>query len=110
MYASARRVASSLALQFAAVVLLLSTTQSLSAQTTVGTGSIVGTVSDPSGAVISGAEITITNFATGQLLELTTNSSGFFNSGALVPGNYKALVAAKGFSAAEVTVTLRLGS
>jgi hypothetical protein len=38
---------------------LFATTFIVFAQTTVGTGSIVGTVSDPSGAVISGAEVTI---------------------------------------------------
>ena len=54
----------------------------LLAQTTIDTGSIVGTVSDLSSAVISGAKVTITNFATGQLINLTANSSGSFASGA----------------------------
>src|SRR3974377_1292992 len=97
MDASARRVAISVALQFAAVVLLLSTTQSLSAQTTVGTGSIVGTVSDPSGAIVQGAVVTITNVATGQTISLLTNSAGSFNSGAVIPGNYKTQISANGF-------------
>src|SRR6516165_7035553 len=48
----------------------------LLAQTTVGTGSIVGTVSDPSGLVIPGARIEITNTATEQVISLITNSSG----------------------------------
>lgn len=52
------------------------------AQATVGTGSIVGTVSDPTGAVIRGAEIAIANAATRQVIDLVTNSSGSFNSGA----------------------------
>src|ERR1700692_4117101 len=82
----------------------------LSAQTTVGTGSIVGTVSDPSGAVISGADVTITNIATGQLVKLVTNSSGSFNSGALIPGNYKTLVSAHGFTSAEAAVTVQVGN
>ncbi len=43
--------------------MLTSIVPPLSSQTTVGTGSIVGTVSDPSGAVISAADITITNVA-----------------------------------------------
>ena len=60
----------------------------LLAQTTIDTGSVVGTVSDPTGAVISRADVTITNVATGQVIGLTTNASGVFNSGALVPGNY----------------------
>ncbi|MGD0183086.1 MAG: carboxypeptidase-like regulatory domain-containing protein, partial [Terriglobales bacterium] len=50
------------------------------AQTTVGTGSIVGTVTDPSSAVLGGAKVTITNLATGHVMTLTTNSSGAFNS------------------------------
>ena len=59
-------------------VLLLATTL-VFAQTTVGTGSIVGTVTDPSGAVVSNAKVTITNTATGQVIEQTTNSSGAYN-------------------------------
>jgi hypothetical protein len=46
------------------------------AQTTVGTGSSVGAVTDPSGAVVIGAGITITHLGTGQVIRLTTNSSG----------------------------------
>jgi hypothetical protein len=80
------------------------------AQTTVGTGSIVGIVSDPSGAKISGATITITNTGTGQLIEVTTNSSGSFNSGALVPGNYKTDLSARGFNTAEVLLTVLIGN
>ena len=82
----------------------------LSAQTTVGTGSIVGTVSDPSGAVIGGAQVTITNLATGQATNVETNSSGSFNSGALVPGDYKIFVSAKTFSSAEAVVTVSVGN
>lgn len=80
------------------------------AQTTVGTGSIVGTVSDPSGAVVSSAQVTITNIATGQRIDLTTNSSGSFNSGALIPGIYRTLVSTKGFSSAEVAVAVLVGN
>src|SRR5271166_47714 len=94
---------------FCAAVLLASFS-GLSAQTTIGTGSIVGTVSDPTGAVISGASVTITNVATGQAINLTTSSSGSFNSGALIPGNYKTLVSAKGFNSAETAVTVLVGN
>jgi hypothetical protein len=82
----------------------------LLAQTTVGTGSIVGTISDPSGALIPGATVAITNVATRQVIKLATNASGSFNSGALVPGNYKTLVSAKGFSSAEVSLTVLVGN
>lgn len=94
----------------AAWLTLFSIAPTLFAQTTVGTGSIVGTVSDRSGAVVSGAKITITNAATGQVIELATNSSGSFNSGALIPGNYKTLVSSKGFSSAGAVVTVLVGN
>src|ERR1019366_4618777 len=93
-----------------AAAMLLSIPGTSFAQTTVGTGSIVGTVSDPSGAVVSGAKVTITNVANGQLINLTANSSASFNSGALLPGNYKTQVAAKGFSTAEVSLAVLVGN
>jgi Carboxypeptidase regulatory-like domain len=80
------------------------------AQTTVGTGSIVGNVTDPSTAVISGARVTITNIATGQVMTLTTNSSGAYNSGALLPGDYKVQVAVRGFRQMETPVTVLVGN
>jgi len=91
-------------------LVLLSMACASLAQTTVGTGSIVGTVSDPSGAVISGAKVTITNVATRQIINLVTNSSGSFNSGALIPGDYRVLLSAKSFSSAQVLLTVTLGN
>jgi Carboxypeptidase regulatory-like domain len=82
----------------------------LSAQTTVGTGSISGTVTDPSGAVVDGATVAITNGATNQVISLTSNSAGGFNSGALVPGTYKVQVSVKGFSTVSQTVTVQVGN
>ena len=82
----------------------------LFAQTTVATGSIVGTVSDSSKAFISGAKISITSTATAHAIEVTTNSYGAFDSGALTPGDYKAVISAKGFGAARSTVTVLVGN
>ena len=102
-------------LEWLAVVLLAmlapwSLVSPLFGQTTVGTGSIVGNVTDPSAAVINGARVTITNVATGQVMSLTTNSSGAYNSGALLPGNYKVQVSARGFSQMETPVTVLVGN
>jgi len=105
MHATARTLPLILALLLATVG-----TTPLHAQTTVGTGGIVGTVRDPSGAVINGADIKITNVATGQVIEITSNSSGVFNSGALVPGNYKTRVSASGFNSSEATMNVLVGN
>lgn len=79
-------------------------------QTTISTGSIVGTVTDPTGAVVGGAKIAIRNTATGQEIAVTSNSAGSFSSGALVPGNYKVQVSAKGFSAVAETLVVQVGN
>lgn len=93
------------------MLLILSTVPTPSyAQATISSGSIVGTVSDPSGAVINSAALTITNLATGHGIEIATNSAGSFTSGSLVPGNYKVLISAKGFASAETTVTVQVGN
>ncbi len=80
----------------------------LLSQTTVSQGSIQGTITDPSGAVLSGAKITISNKATGQVVTTTTNSSGTYSSGALLPGNYTLRVEAKGFKTAETPVLVQV--
>ena len=59
------------------------------AQTTISTGSIQGTITDPSGAVVSGAKITITNKGTSQSVTVTSTSSGSYASGALLPGHMR---------------------
>jgi Carboxypeptidase regulatory-like domain len=80
------------------------------AQTTISTGSIVGTVTDPTGAVVGSARISIRNTATNQEISVTSNSSGAFNSGALEPGNYKVQVSAKGFSSTAETLVVQVGN
>lgn len=54
--------------------------------------------------------MTITNVATGRVVELATNSSGSFNSGALIPGDYKAMVSTKGFRSVEAQMTVLVGN
>src|SRR5947208_3476344 len=110
MTVSAIKLLSVVALPLLAGLALLSLAPRSFTQTTVGTGSIVGTVSDPSGAVIARAQIAITNMATGQVIKLTTNSSGSFHSGALIPANYKVNVLATGFRSVEAGVTVLVGN
>ncbi|HEX3739842.1 MAG TPA: carboxypeptidase regulatory-like domain-containing protein [Terriglobales bacterium] len=82
----------------------------LAAQTTLSTGSITGTITDPTGAVVSGAKVIITNTATGQKVELTSNAAGAFNSGPLAPGSYKLQIGAKGFSGQTTTIGVQVGN
>jgi carboxypeptidase family protein len=79
------------------------------AQTTIATGSIQGSVIDPSIAVIPNASVTISNNSTGQVIGLTSSSAGIFSSGALLPGNYLVRVKAIGFKALEIPVIVQVG-
>src|SRR5947209_10620171 len=79
------------------------------AQTTISTGSIQGTVLDPSGAVLSGAKVTITNKDIGRSATTQTSASGLYTSGALTPGRYVVKVQASGFKSAEQTITVQVG-
>jgi hypothetical protein len=69
------------------------------AQTTFG--SISGTVSDPSGAVVPRATVTVTNEDTGIVRRVTTGSAGDFNAPDLDVGSYRIHVAATGFAVYE---------
>jgi hypothetical protein len=61
------------------------------------TGSIVGTVTDPSGAVMPGVELTITNLDTGVSTPAKSDSAGAFAARYIVAGGYRLQATAKGF-------------
>src|ERR1051325_1646428 len=67
----------------------------LTAQTT--TGSIVGTVTDKTGAVVPGASVAVTNVDTGIATKTTTDSSGNYVVTPLPVGHYSVTVEAQGF-------------
>ena len=92
------------------VICFLFLSVAMFAQTTISTGSIQGTVTDPSGALVNGARVTIRNRGTGQTSELITNSSGAYASGALTPGNYLVQVEATGFSTVQMAVTVQVNT
>jgi Carboxypeptidase regulatory-like domain len=84
-------------------------TTAVESQTTISTGSIQGTITDPSGAVVSNAKISITNKATAQAISTSSTSSGTYTSGALVPGDYTVRVEASGFKSLTATVSVQVG-
>lgn len=66
-------------------------------------GRIVGTVVDPTGAVVPGATVTVTNEGTGQQLTFSTSGEGSFIFAQLQPGNYNVRVEASGFKSRSYT-------
>jgi len=77
-------------------------------QTTISTGSIQGTVSDPSGAIMADANVTITSEETGQVVRLKTTSAGLYTSGSLTPGHYTVRVQVEGFKTVERSVVVQV--
>jgi hypothetical protein len=61
------------------------------------TGEIKGSVTDPSGAVIANATVTITDVLTGVVTKAGTNKSGIYDVPSLLPGEYTIAVTAPGF-------------
>jgi hypothetical protein len=79
------------------------------AQTTISTGSIVGTVTDKTGGVIPEAKVAISSKATGGVVNVVTTGAGTYNSGGLIPGDYTVRVEAKGFQTSVVPVIVQVG-
>jgi hypothetical protein len=93
--------------------LLLSTSLLLLAVTAahaqVTTGTILGTVTDPSGAAIVGANVTVTDIDKGTVVTRKTDETGSFQFPFLIPGNYKVTVEQSGFKKAEQSgITLQV--
>jgi hypothetical protein len=80
------------------------------AQASTASGALQGTVSDPTGAILPGAVVTVTNLGTTSAKTFTADSAGFYSSGSLAPGQYKVSVSASGFAKTEKTVTVQIGT
>ena len=85
-------------------------------------GTIVGTVTDPSGAAVANVNVAIKNVATGVQRNSTTSADGVYTVPNLIPGTYEITVTFAGFATAavqgvgllagerrEVNVTMKLG-
>src|SRR5438067_811752 len=82
-----------------ATVLLLA----LSAMAQVQNGQFVGTVTDPSGASVPNAKVTVTNLGTNYSITVTTSQTGNYGASQLPPGSYKMTVEATGFKTVSNT-------
>lgn len=71
---------------------------------------IVGTVTDPSGAVIPKAKVSVRNVATGVVVSTETNAVGMYRVPFLHPGTYDVVVESPGFKTARVSgINLAVG-
>src|SRR5947208_1892872 len=86
-------------------------------------GRIFGTVTDASGGAVQNGKVTITDQSKGTTFDVTTNESGNYEKGQLIPGTYTVTVEAPGFNkstakdilvqvdnAARVDTTLQAGN
>ena len=80
------------------------------AQAQADMGSVSGTVTDVTGAVVPNASITITNIATGAQRLSVTNSQGEYSVTQLPAADYRIVVSASGFTTSHQNFTLTIGS
>ena len=67
--------------------------------------SVQGTVTDSTGAIVTGATVNLTNNETGQTQEATTNDSGFYRFSSLAPGKYTVTAEREGFKSKRSTTS-----
>src|ERR1700694_2152162 len=76
-------------------------------------GSIFGTITDPSGAAVAGAKVTVTSATKGTTFDATTNSDGNYSVTHLIPDTYNIRAEGSGFKAFEsknISVSADAGS
>jgi hypothetical protein len=94
---------------FALFLGLLYSTAPLHAQ--VAGATVSGVISDPSGAGIPSAVVSIRNVTTGVVRNVQTDSDGYYTAPNLLPGGYEMTVTAKGFAAVvQRGITLSVGA
>src|SRR3984893_18550183 len=106
MFAIFRRKFSVVVPLFLAMGILLSS----HAYAQISGATLSGTVTDPSGAVVPQATMTIKNVATGITRSNTTSTAGFYSAPNLLPGVYEVKAEAQGFSSKiQTAVNLTVG-
>jgi hypothetical protein len=98
-----KRLLSILVILFAAVTISYG-------QVSQNGGSIQGSITDPSGATVPDATVTVLSVDTGTSKAVTTDKAGFYSVGPLNPGSYSVTVAASGFEKLSVTTVVRIGT
>lgn len=76
----------------------------------VNGGSIQGTITDPTGANVGNAEVTVASTDQGITRKLVTDGSGYYSVGPLNPGEYVVTVVAPGFQRLQITTRILTGT
>ena len=75
----------------------------------VVTGDAVGTVTDPSGAIVAGATVTLTSSDTGATQFVVSGANGFYRFALLKPGQYRLTVKQNGFKSTSQALLVSVG-
>src|SRR5690349_6990230 len=100
-YNFTRRYGRSLAVLLVLAIFAMAVPVVMAQSTT--TGDVTGTVTDPSGAVVPGADVTLKSMTEGTTLTTTTNQTGAYRFPLVKPGQYKVTVSQKGFKSVAQT-------
>ena len=73
-------------------------------------GALSGVVTDPTGAVLPGATVVLTNAESGTSITVKANSEGRYTAGLLKPGTYSIRASMQNFQSNTVNVAVALGS
>ena len=74
------------------------------------TGQVTGSVTDPTGASVANADVTVTNVANGAQRVTKSNTDGVYAVTNLIPGDYSVKVTSAGFSSYESKVNISVGA
>src|SRR6185437_6672302 len=88
--------------QLAALILLLALSSLMGFAQSTATGTVIGTVTDPQGAVVPDASVSITDKSTNSATKTSTNSAGHYVFVNVNPGTYDIKISKQGFQTALV--------
>src|SRR5215210_3089246 len=97
--------------RFALFVLLIFSASTIVFSQQAANATLTGTITDPQGAVVSGASVAATQKATGVKRETVSNDDGLYVLSNMAPGDYELRIQAKGFTTkvSKTDVSLNVG-